>query len=244
MLVDKDYAYVLHQQPYRDNSALVHLCTKQHGKVSFIVSGLKSKQSTKRALLQPCQRLCISYTLKPNLSRLTEIELSPSVTTPPIQYFMLYQYAHELLLSLLPSQLPVPTIFTHYERFLGLLGESRPHLALRVLELSLIQQFSDIPELTLTQDTHSALSPDGIYYFSPEYGIYDDIDHAPNHAHGKNLNGDNLLAFHHLCEHHHETLSETLAQGAQPVTRYLIQQLLGDKSLKTRTIYQDLQQYS
>lgn len=237
--IHADFAYLLHSKPYRDNSSLVYLLTRQHGKVSFMVNGMKNKNASKRALLQPCRRLQIDYELKTGLSKLTVIDAALQTAQPAITHFMLYQYVHELLLTVLPAQLPVPEIFAAYEDFLDTLNEM-PNTALRFLEFSLIDAFGNLPELRQTQDTQQAINRDESYYFYPDAGVYQ----LPLPAMGKCFSGVQLQAFSHLYYYGQAVCTETLAQGAMPVSSYLIQQLLGDKPLKTRSIYKALQAYS
>lgn len=240
MLVDKDPAYLLHLRPYRDSSVVAHFLTHDNGKLSAIVSGMKSTKSEKKALLQVCQGLSISYSLKTNLSKISAIErLGKATKTPSISYFMLYQYAHELLLKILPEQLPVMTIFQTYEQFLSLLVDDKPHLALRRLEIALIEQFSSLPDFTVTQDTQQSINSEQSYYFDSEQGITE----IQVSSHGRRVSGDYLRAFHYIYHHSDDHASEALAQGAQPVTRYLINHLLGNQVLKTRSIYKELQNY-
>lgn len=240
MRINNDSAYVLHCSPYRDNSVVAHLFTLQHGKVSYIVNGIKNAKSPKRALLQPCRKLNISYTLKTNLSSIHHLECTDVLMMPAIDSFMLYQYVHEVLLSILPNQLPLMHIFHAYQTFLERLIEQQPHKALRYLEIALIEQFSGLPELNITQDTRQAVIANQAYYFYPEQGVF--THKKP--AQGLSINGEHLQAFAHLIQQDPEHISESLAQGAQPLSTYLVKQLLNGKPLKTRQIFKELHRYS
>lgn len=238
--IDTDFAYLLHSKPYRDNSALTYLLTKQNGKVGCIVNGIKSKRSNKRALLQPCHRLQINYELKTGLSKLTGIDIAPPLTVPDIKHFMLYQYINELLMTVLPEHLPVPDIFQAYEQYLVELNDT-PHTALRLLELAVIEHFSGLPELSITQDTLQPVNSENDYYFYPDAGVYTTPQTGQQ---GKYFHGVNLQAFSHLVHYGRKQYSETLAKGALPVSHFLIQQLLGGKTLKTSAVYKALKPYT
>lgn len=237
--IKNDLAYVLHSKPYRDNSALVYLLTQKQGKLSCLVNGLKSRQSNKRAYLQPCRQLLVSYQVKTGLSKLTEIGSGTPSQLPDISSFMLYQYIHELLISLLPEQLPIPEIFQAYEKCLEQLSQ-QPQTALRALEVVLIEQFSGLPELSRTQDSLQAINREHSYYFYPNEGVYN----QPQSYVGKRFSGVHLQAFSYLAKHGFATANETVAQGAQPVSSYLIQLLLNHKPLKTRAVYKALQNFN
>lgn len=247
-VVDKDHAYFLHQTPYRDNSALAHLFTQAHGKVSFVVGGLKNKKQGRRAFLQPCRLLTVGYQLKAQLSKLEYIDFADEAAiqlTPDISHFMLYQYANELLLAILPSQLPTVGLFNDYSYFLQLLSQSQPHAALRYIELALIILFIGLPDVTYTQDTQLPVNTKNCYYFYAESGLFTVQQNADN---GVYLDGTQVCAFQHVATAYinddFTAVSEALAQGAKPITAVLVQHLLGNKSLKTREIYRALQIYS
>lgn len=243
--VENDLAYFLHQTPYRDNSALAHLLTREHGKVSFIINGLKTGKHSKRAFLQPCRLLRIDYQLKSQLSKLTEMDFADELAPPSISQFMLYQYVNELLLTALPVQLPVPTVFDDCTQFLALLSQSRPHAALRYMELSLLILSAGLPDVGHTQDTHATINAEQTYYFYPEQGVF---AQPHNNRRGVCLRGAQLQAFAYVSEAYvygrFNAVSEPLAQGAKPLMTALIQQLLGGKKLKTRDVYRALQTYS
>ncbi len=244
-VISKDRAYFLHQTPYRDNSALAHLFTRQHGKLSFVVSGLKTKKGGKRPFLQPCRSLCVDYQLRTQLCKLTDIDFSDKgVNAPAIAHFMFYQYANELLLTILPAQLPAPTLFDDYAHFLTLLSDNRPQLALRYIELALLVLFDGLPSVHVTEDTQQAIEAQQRYYFYPERGLLaEPCGEDPYLA----LEGAQLQAFHHIAEGYLNQqvshINEAVAQGAKPLSTYLIHQLLNGKTLNTRKIYRDLQAY-
>lgn len=249
--VDKDCAYLLHTKPYRENSALVYCLTQQHGKVNFIVNGIKSKASAKspnankRALLQITKPLTISYELKHNLSKLQHIELAPTSTVVSINDFMLYQYIHELLLIMLPPQLPVTTIFSAYQLFLSRLSRARPHFALRQFEMTLIDFFDDLAALVNTVDRQQPVIA-GMRYYLDNNQLYEKKPYPK----ALTVSAEQIFAFNHLLnfwdnESHDERIDpqtgEILARGAQPICSHFMTLLIGERPLKTRHVYRDLQ---
>lgn len=246
--VTNDIAYFLHQTPYRDNSAIVHLLTRKHGKVSLLVSGLKAKKHAKRPFLQPCKQLCLNYQLKNGLSKLTHIDFSADkkhTTAPSVAQFMFYQYANELLLTVLPHQLPTPTLFDDYAIFLQRLIEQRPHAALRHIELALLLLFSGLPNVERTEDTHQFIEQQQTYWFYPNSGLFS-IE-QPHERDAIILDGTQIQAFHHVSTCHitaqTQYISEPIAQGAKTLTTCLVNHLLNGKKLKTRKVYQALQAF-
>ncbi|MGY0400211.1 MAG: DNA repair protein RecO [Ostreibacterium sp.] len=259
MHIEKDSGYLLHTIPYRENSALAHILTASQGSMSFIVNGINIKnsktranKSNKQALLQPCRHLRISYQMKDNLSKLTHIEATSNNAIPDICHFMLYQYAHELLLTLLPKQVPLSPIFQAYQQFLALLCANLPHVALRTIELALINYFDSLPNISYAQDSQQAIKTTAHYYLHPELGLFSERPSEKCYS----FEGDKLLAFFHLSEKiiqegfigdfskEVQQNYETFAQAAQPISAVFIAKLLNGKRLKTRDVYRDLQHLS
>lgn len=245
-IIEKDKAYFLHQAPYRDNSALVQLFTQKNGKVSFIINGITSKKNTKKAFLQPCRELTISYQLKPGLSKLTSIEFSQQPRkVPSIEQFMFYQYANELLLSILPQQLASPSLFTDYQECINRLAHQQPHNALRHIELALIILFSGIPTLNATEDSKNAVDSTKEYWFDCENGLFEFPQNITTSC--IKVSGDNIRAFALLTDYYIQntttSVDETIAQGAKSISTVLINQLLNGKELKTRKVFKALRGY-
>lgn len=246
MKVHQDRAYFLHSRPFRENSLIAQLLTESHGLVNFLISGIKPKQKTgasKGALLQPCHTLCIDYQLKDNLSKLTHLERIDF--HPPLGYenFMLYQYTHEILLYLLPNQLPLPTVFQAYETCLRLFRQEQPNCALRHIEIALIEHFCGFPYLQYALDMPNiAIIAEQNYFYVADQGLY---QNKPN-QYATQFTGDQILAFNHFLNKQltkSKTTDEILAKGAQAVSTFFITQLLNGKPLKTRNIYRDLQHF-
>ncbi len=253
MLVEKDTAYFLHSKPYRENSLIAYLLTQKNGKVSFIIGGVKSTRqgksmrSPKAALLQPCRPIAVSYQLKNGLSKISEMELHTSGQLPDIKYFMLYQYVNELLLKLLPEQLPEQQIFTSYRYFISLLSKGYPHLALRLMELSLIDYFESFTGLYQDEILQYQVDKTNDYFINTDTGIASIQLHSTDSF----ISGEQLSAFNYMIGFYRQHLSnnddelsehiEVLAKASQPITTFFISRLLGDKQLKTKHIYRELQ---
>lgn len=257
MQIFRDKAFLLHLVPYRDNSVLAHLLTQKNGKVSFVVGGMKSKKSNKRAVLQSYRQLQVDYTLKPGLSALKQLSATTSLQ-PDTGYFMHCQYIHELLITLLPSQLSLPTVFAAYKTCLQQLMAARPQFALRHVEVALLSQFAALPNLTHCCDTQQALDGKKRYRLT-EQGIYE-VGTTPHQATYTVFEGDQILAFLQLlrlseglggANDNSDRIDvniannpewEVLASAALPACRFFISLLLNGRQLKTKVIYRDLQQ--
>ncbi len=253
MLFEKDKGFVLHTKPYRDNSAIVQVLTLANGKLSFIVNGIRSAKSQKAAMLQPCQMLEISYILKNNFSRLTEIETLEIAQRPKLSDFIIFQYIHEILLKILPEQTPVNNIFNSYQKSLLFLTNEKVHQSLRIIEISLIEEFMSLPETNMVYGSNNSdnslgefLDSELSYYFCLEKGVLK----QPNAiARNIKVDGSCLIAFSKLInkELNSEKIAnledESIFKLAKPITSFLINQLLEGKPLKTKQVYSKLQKY-
>lgn len=252
MRIEKDKAYLLHTTAYRDRSRLAYILTQQQGKVSFIVSAKSSSKPSRLSklnILQPCRPIQLSYQLKNGLSKITEMELPAITKLPDIQYFMLYQYIHELLLKLLPQQLPDDKLFIDYEYFLSILTQGCPHFALRYMELAIIDFFDSVSGLYQDERLRNSTTDKPVYSLNKNTGISD------YQAGTAQVSGQQLSAFNHIVTLYEHQLAdnnnnlphvmatdirETLAREAQPISTFFIARLLGEKTLKTRNIYREL----
>ncbi len=256
MLVTKDKAYFLHSKPYRENSLIAYLFTQKNGKVSFIIGGVKSTRqgkstrSPKTALLQPCRPITVSYQLKNGLSKITDMEsesTEQSSDMPDIKYFMLYQYVNELLLKLFPEQLPESNIFNSYRYFLSLLSKDYPNLALRLMELSLIDYFESFTGLYQDENLQYQVDKTKNYFINTDTGIASQQLHSTDSL----ISGEQLSAFNYMISFYQQHIAnnqvelsehiEVLAKASQPISTFFIARLLGDKQLKTKQIYRELQ---
>jgi len=67
-------AYLLHQRPYRESSALLEMFTESHGRVGLVARGVRSPKSRRRGELQPFRALRLSWNARSELGTLTAVE--------------------------------------------------------------------------------------------------------------------------------------------------------------------------
>lgn len=106
MLV-KSEALVLKRTAYAENSAVIHLFTRQHGQLAFLVPGMHGK-SGKTALLRPGSFIEAIYYLQGNrnLRRLKEIKsIEPFLTDDPVKGAMTL-FCTEATRCVLPEEHP------------------------------------------------------------------------------------------------------------------------------------------
>jgi DNA repair protein RecO (recombination protein O) len=110
-------ANVLHHRPYRDTSRILELFTRDYGRVSVFARGARSARKSGTALtsiLQPFNRLLISWSGKGEAGQLTAAEFDGAVSTLPPDRLVSGFYLNELLLKLFARHDSHPEVFALY----------------------------------------------------------------------------------------------------------------------------------
>ena len=110
-------AYVLHHRPYRDTSRILELFTRDYGRVSVFARGARSARKAGTALtsiLQPFNRLLVSWSGKGEAGQLTAAEFDGAVSTLPPDRLVSGFYLNELLLKLFARHDSHPEVFALY----------------------------------------------------------------------------------------------------------------------------------
>jgi DNA repair protein RecO (recombination protein O) len=110
-------AYVLHHRPYRDTSRILELFTRDYGRVSVFARGARSARKSGTALtsiLQPFNRLLISWSGKGEAGQLTAAEFDGAASTLPPDRLVSGFYLNELLLKLFARHDSHPEVFSLY----------------------------------------------------------------------------------------------------------------------------------
>jgi DNA repair protein RecO (recombination protein O) len=171
--IERQPAFVLHQRPYRETSALLEVLTRDHGRVGLVARGLRgARPRFPRGVVVPLQALELDWLARGELGLLVAAE--PVGTPMPIAGSALLSaiYVNELLVRLLPRHVPHPELVTRYARLLGDLCHGEPASqgwALRRFERDLLGSLGVAPPLDRDAAGH-ALDPDARYRLSPEAG--------------------------------------------------------------------------
>ncbi len=107
---------VLHHSPYSETSLVVKVYTEESGLCSFIVSGVRTRNSRfKSALFQPLTLVEIVYIRKPGntLQRITEIQADPVLTgiTGDLVKSTISIFLAEVLYRTIREEEPNPALF-------------------------------------------------------------------------------------------------------------------------------------
>ncbi len=223
-------AFLLHSRPYRETSLIVDLFCKETGRIAAVARGARANKGT-AALLQPFQGLLISFSGNSELKSLGQIEMSGY--RRPLQGLSLYSgfYLNELLLKLLPALGGPSELFNTYQNTLEQLSNNSPlEPALRLFELSLLEEMGMGVEFDRESMSGLAITPGNYYLVTAEEGIVQVEPGAANAIHGKTL----------LAIHQRLWQDPGVLLAAKRICRSMINHMLGGRPLQSRKV---LQQY-
>ena len=165
-------AYLLHHAPWRDSSRRLELLTREYGRVTLFARGVRRPASDLRAVLQPFQRMLVSWSGRGEAGTLTAAELDGEPTTLPAAHLMSGFYLNELLLKLFERQDAHPQVFDDYAAALAALRTQGSEVrALRIFEKRLLDSLGYGLDLGRECDSGAALDPEGHYYVRIERGL-------------------------------------------------------------------------
>ncbi len=224
-------AYLLHARPYRNTSVLADFFTLHHGRVNGVVRGARGERSKLRGILQPFLPLLITWRGQHDLVSIQKVE--PALYALPLApKFIAYGfYLNELLSRLLRGTELHDELYFAYANLLEKIrmGEFS-EVDLRFFEKQLLRDLGYSLQLQYEIDNGDAILPDQWYHFIPDRGPLKVKD---NNAHkSKAFLGASLLSLEK-----DQLYDEVSIKDAKRLMRQAINQLLGNKPLKTRELF-------
>jgi len=167
-------AYVLHHRPYRDTSRILELFTRDYGRVSVFARGARSARKAGTALtsiLQPFNRLLISWSGKGEAGQLTAAEFDGAVSPLPPDRLVSGFYLNELLLKLFARHDSHPEVFSLYAATLDALKvDAEGVRPLRLFEKRLLDALGYGLALEREVDAESPLDARQVYRYRLDRG--------------------------------------------------------------------------
>lgn len=226
-------AYVLHQWPYRDSSAIVELFTPEHGRVGVVAKGIKRPKSPWRGLLQPFQPLLISWRGGGELKTLTDVEAQGMALQLSSQSLVSGFYLNELLMRLVARLDAQLTLFGCYDASLRALAavdsEASLEFVLRYFERDLLTALGYALVLDHEAETGRPLIPAQRYDYQIERGPV--VLAEAETGQGVAVHGGTLLAIRQT------DLADVQARReAKRLMRAVLARYLGSKPLFSRQL--------
>jgi DNA repair protein RecO (recombination protein O) len=230
-------AFILHQRPYRETSLLLDILSEHHGRINLIAKGIKQKKRSQSGLLQLYQPLLLSWSGRGELQNMTSAEASSACYKLQAESALCGLYINELMVKLLPLNVPEPDIFNAYKGALsGLQQAEDAEVVLRLFEKKLLNHLGYGLVLDQVAETGQLVEPQLRYTYQPDKGLV--VCHQPNHE-VQSISGRSL--YHLLREQGFD--KQSLGEIKQ-LMRTVIHFYLGGKPLKSRQLFAELQHYA
>ncbi len=225
-----ELAYVLHQRPYRETSALVELLTVEHGCVSVVGRGVRAGRRTAPGL-HPFGRILVTCSGKSALLTLTHAE---SLDRHVLQGRALFSglYLNELILRLVKHDDGHPALFVAYEEALAALAAGEEiESVLRRFEKALLRECGYGIDFEFDAETGRSIEPLRCYRFQPDVGFVGVAERADDRS---VFSGATLLAIRDDGYH-----DADVRRAAKRLLRRALAPHLGDRPLNTRSLFGD-----
>jgi len=236
-------AYVLHTQAYQNTSLIIDAFSANFGRVRLVAKGAKRLKSSFAGKLQVFTPLLLSWTGKGELYTLTDADFATASQTSyvngqvPLRGSVLISayYINELILRFVTLEDPHPELFYYYiEALENLALKKNIESVLRIFEKRLLQDVGY--SLILNHDVKDGgdIHAEKKYYYILSGGPQCELSgRLKSEYDGISIYGKTLLEL----DSGRFTSKETLRHAKQ-LMRAVIAMHLGNKPLKTRTLFQ------
>lgn len=214
-------AFVLHSRPYRETSLLVDLFVAEHGRVSVVARGARRPGSSLRQALQPFNQLAIRFKGRDELKTLLGAETAEHLPALQGRSLLCGLYANELLQRLLQPLEAMPRLFLFYRYLLNeLIAAKDLEGALRTFEHQLLKELGIWDDLNLMNEPY--------YLYSEEMGwraLQEPQPRCYAQAWLRDIEADRYTDLN-------------VRKAAKHLMRLKLNQLLGDKPLRSRALFE------
>ncbi|MDA8390057.1 MAG: DNA repair protein RecO [Gammaproteobacteria bacterium] len=234
MRIDEQRGFVLHRHAYGETSVLLEVFTAQFGRAGLIAKGVRRPgRAFAGANLRPFQPLLLSWTQRGDLGTLVGAEPLPPHMDLRGNAIWCGFYVNELLLRLLHRHEGHADLYASYEAALQALAlEGCQEPILRVFEKRMLAALGY--GLLLSHDRSGcAIDADAQYVYGVGEGPVAAAEAGA--VNGIAVRGSTLLAL--LAE---EWSDPRQLREAKALLRVLVDELLGDKRLHTRSLFRAL----
>src|ERR1700739_1077095 len=115
-------AFVLHSYPWRENSLVVEVLSRDFGRIALVARGAKRPTSQFRGILMPFSPLALSWSGRSELKTLVRAEWQGGLAPLRGEGLLAAFYLNELLVRLLPRADAHPGLFASYVQSLAALA--------------------------------------------------------------------------------------------------------------------------
>ena len=223
--VDLTPAYLIHRRAFKDTSLLLDFFTFQHGKIRLVGRGLRKSKTN----IQMFQRLNISFVGKGDLKTLSDWEVDDQPRNLSGEVLILGMYVNELIDRLLHERDPHFELFGVYERFvnqISTLETNAQHWLLRLFENNLLSELGYEVDLLVDVEGKN-IERDYFYEYQMQSGFVKSSKGKISGNLLRQLAGDSFDNMPSLSQ----------LKVCRDLNRARLKQLLGDKPLKSRSLF-------
>ena len=236
MKAEQQQAYILHQRPYRETSLLLDVLTQKYGRLSLVAKGVKRTKRSQAGLMQLYQPLFISWSGRGDLLTLIATESAAVRHSLQGSASLCGLYLNELIIRLLALHDPAEMVYLAYRQALIQLADiGNNEIVLRLFEKRLLSQLGYRLNLEYEVESGQAIEDELRYYYIPESGLY----RWHSAVNSTSILGRSLRQLIEEDGFDHDGLLEI-----KQLMRHVLQYYLGEKPLKTRQLFAELQQYT
>lgn len=224
--------FVLHHRPYRDSSLVLHVFSRDQGRLALVARGARRPKARQRGLLQAFRPLLLSWRLGGEMGTLTAVESDGAAYTLHGDRLLAGFYVNELVLRLCGRHDPHPELYDCYRDSLAALaGEEPLAMVLRRFEKAALACLGYGLPLAEHCLDGSAIDPDRRYRFDVEAGAQP----LPPDETERGYSGRTLLALLH------DDWSDGMAlTEARHLLAAALSPHLGGQPLKTAQVLKNL----
>lgn len=219
--------FLLHLREYRETSVIASALSKELGKVSFVVKGVRGKRNAISGVLQPFNQLQLQLQGNSELKNGHKVELVGKATVLSGRFLYSAMYLNEILMRTLPVEEPVIDVYEAYQCAIHSLHAKQDiEVCLRQFEMLLLHELGygiDFTSDAISQDT---IHPDGNYQFDPERGFIPVMSGV-----SRCFTGEAIIAIAQ------QNWTKEALNAAKVISRIALQPLLGNKPLKSRELF-------
>lgn len=228
--------FVLHQKAYRETSLLLDVFSQQFGRCRLVARGVRKNSKKSGQLYQAFKPILLAWTGYGELQTVTHAEENGASYSLKQNASLCGLYLNELLVRLIPLNEPEPELFLAYQQALyGLQSNEHNEWLLRLFEKQLLQQLGYGLNIETEAETGLAVEEQKQYY----YQISSGLRRWNSSLKAMPISGRTLKQFASDKMPDQASLLEikTLMRG-------LIQYYLGDKPLRSRQLFAEMQRYA
>ncbi|MDN3652120.1 DNA repair protein RecO [Thalassotalea ponticola] len=246
------HAYLLHSRPYRDNSRLLNVFTRDEGHISVIAYSSSKGKNNKAGFLQPFAPLELELKGDGPLKILGQVEYAQKSLALKQQQLYSAFYINELLVRLLPENINADSLFATYAQTLHALNEGHPiEPTLRYFEIALLEElgqgldFAVVDELALqhtqstipdnAEDEFALKEPSAMYFNQGEY--YYHYRSEQGFILAENYREARYPGSHLQCIGELELTDANVLKTCKQLMRQLLNLQLGGKPLHSRRLF-------